>query len=250
MTDDLKDVVSELAQRMLVEWDVNSICTDVLIGFCDLMSDEALRAIDEHPRPHKKPHELLPGTRSGMAFFLPFNKEIVESNRGGRWASREWVEAYISVNRLAQRIGAVVSLAIGAAGEQARSVPPTGDFSEETLSSNWSHKLIGELCGLGHIGLHQMLITPAGCAGRLISLVTTAELEPSSRSDAQLCAYLRDESCVECIEACPVGAVRPDGFDAQACYRHCIANALRLPEMPLAEVCGKCAATRCALGPG
>jgi hypothetical protein len=38
-------------------------------------------------------------------------------------------------------------------------LPPTHNFDEKKLISDWSHKHIGFIAGLGKFGLHQMLIT-------------------------------------------------------------------------------------------
>jgi epoxyqueuosine reductase QueG len=91
---------------------------------------------------------------------------------------------------------------------------------------------------MGQFGLHQMLITPAGSAGRLGSLPTTAVLEPSPRSEQPACLYRLDASCTACVDNCPVSALKLDGaFDRQECWDFCLENERWNGK---ADCCGKC----------
>ena len=249
MSEDLKGLLLGVAQRVLEEEGDASLYRPLLMGFGDLMSPDAERAFAEASEWHIPPDQVLPGAKSAIAIFLPFSERVVISNRDGRFASREWAEAYVKTNTLIHRIGTVVSLTLVAFGRKARVVPPTGVFDRETLTAEWSHKLVAFLCGMGRYGLNRMLITSSGCAGRLISLVTTQELESSPSPTGELCAYLRDKSCSECVQACPVYAIRADGFNMVHCFEHCSENAESFLDLNSAEVCGKCATQRCAFGP-
>jgi epoxyqueuosine reductase QueG len=113
--------------------------------------------------------------------------------------------------------------------------------------ARWSHKHLGYLAGLGRFGTHRMLITPAGCAGRLGSLVTEAELgdHPLIRTK-EACLLKAGKKCGKCMKACPVQALEQDGFDRHRCWnrlnenRHTLAS---FSDLPLStHVCGKCAA--------
>jgi len=245
----LKQLLQSVAQRVLAQNGEKSLYRPLLMGSCDLTSLEAKENLEEAAEWHAQPEQMLPGARSAVAIFLPYSEKLVASNRGGKYASREWAEAYVKTNTLIRRIGTVVSLTLVASGKKSRLIPPTGVFDREALFADWSHKLIGFLCGLGRYGLNRMLITPSGCAGRLVSLVTTQEFETSPRPEGEPCAYLRDKSCSECIEACPVSAISSNGFDAASCFEHCSQNAESFLDLDSAEVCGKCATLRCALGP-
>jgi len=243
----MRGILLDVAERVLEQEGDTSLYRPLLMGFCDLRSPEARQAFAEVSGWHVGPEQVLPGARSAVAIFLPFSEKVIASNRGGRFASREWAEAYLKTNVIIQRIGTVVALTLVACGQKARAVPPTGIFNRETLSAEWSHKLVGFLCGLGRYGLNRMLITASGCAGRLISIVTTQDLETSPRPAGEFCAYLRDKSCTECIQACPVGAIRSSCFNALPCFEHCSRNAENFPDLDSVEVCGKCATLRCAL---
>ncbi len=47
-------------------------------------------------------------------------------------------------------------------------------FIVKTMACAWSHKSAAAIAGLGSFGLHRMLITDAGCAGRCGSLLGPA----------------------------------------------------------------------------
>jgi len=249
LSEDLRGLLLDVAQRVLEQEGDASLYRPLLMGFCDLKSPEAKQAFADASEWHVRPEQVLPGAKSAVGIFLPFSEMVVTLNRGGRFASREWAEAYVKTNTLIHRVGTVVALTLVAWGQKARVVPPTGVFDRETLAAEWSHKLVGFLCGLGRYGLNKMLITASGCAGRLISLLTTQELGTSPKPVGELCAYLRDKSCTECVQACPVGAIQTDGFKAVPCFEHCSENAENFLDLDKSEVCGKCATLRCALGP-
>lgn len=69
-----------------------------------------------------------------------------------------------------------------------------------------SHKHVAVACGLGRIGWHTLLITPQfGTRQKLVSIATTAHLEPDSLCDVELCDPRR---CgFQCARACPTAAI-------------------------------------------
>jgi epoxyqueuosine reductase QueG len=206
---------------------------------------------DELPRlipGHLHPRDLLPGARSACAFFLPLDPQIVRSNREGDLASEAWARAYVETNALLADICAMLAEALGQRGVEVAWEPPTHNFDPVRLVSAWSHKSVAAIAGLGAFGHHQMLITEAGCAGRLGSVVLDveiAEADVGSGGDAAaLCTY--DQGCRACIRRCPAGALMEEGFDRTRCYAQCLANDARWPQWT-ADVCGKCATGPCAV---
>ncbi|MEI7744910.1 MAG: epoxyqueuosine reductase [Chloroflexota bacterium] len=189
---------------------------------------------------HATPQELLPGARSVIAWFLPFEREVPRSNRPHRHASESWAVAYVETNALIREVGGRLTDGLRARGFDGAGTPPTHNFDKEMLMSDWSHKHVAYIAGLGRFGLHQMLITASGSAGRLGSLVTTAPLEATQRSDQPACLHTLDGSCTACMDNCPVGALTPDGYDRHACYALCLENADKHQGHGLADVCGKC----------
>lgn len=84
------------------------------------------------------------------------------------------------------------------------------------------YKISAMLCGVGHIGLNRLLLTPQfGPAQRLFFLLTEAELAPDPVMES-LC-----DGCGECIHSCPANALREDVDDSFA-----------LPEVGTVKRCG------------
>ena len=147
---------------------------------------------------HLHPRDLLPTGRSVVVFFIPFKKDLPRENRAGDRPCRNWGLAYVQTNDLINRLSQALADLLGAQGFACGLTPATHNFNEEKLMARWSHKHLGHLVNIGRFGTHHMLITPAGCAGRLGSLVTEAELG--------------DNPLVETREACLLKAgkgVRP-----------------------------------------
>jgi epoxyqueuosine reductase QueG len=223
-----------------------------LIGFADADDPRfpQLRAIAEPT--HLLPRDLLPGARSVVSFFLPFTREIVRVNREDpRDVAYEWALAYLETNELIDHISRRLTAALNKRGVKAATEPATHSYDPDLLIAGWSHKSVAAIAGLGSFGLHHMLITDAGCAGRLGSLVVDAALEPTSSptdSHRERCLYFHDQSCTVCVERCPVAALTETGLDKHRCHeRLLLTAAYHFRELGLADVCGKCATGPCAL---
>jgi epoxyqueuosine reductase QueG len=81
-----------------------------------------------------------------------------------------------------------------------------------------SHKRVAEAAGLGRMGIHRSLIHPKFGSFVLLGTVFIAQDfdEPSKPLDFNPCL-----ECKLCVAACPVGALKPDGyFDFSACLTH------------------------------
>jgi epoxyqueuosine reductase len=196
---------------------------------------------------HMLPHDLLPGAASVVSFFLPFSPDVPESNARSRApVSREWALAYSETNELAARITRDLTRELATLGVRAACTPPTGHFDRKALLSLWSHKSVAVIAGLGSLGVHHMVITNAGCAGRLGSLVVDADLPVSAAPPVERCTFLREGGCLECVARCPVGAlVERLGIDRRLCWDRCRAAAREAASLG-AHVCGKCATGPCA----
>lgn len=232
-----------------------------LIGFAsadDPRFSELQRVV--HPT-HMLPSDLLPGARSVVSFFLPFAPWVVEANaRHREQVAHEWVVAYVETNALIGRINSYLIESLTEARPQSRiggiraaAEPATHNFDPQTLVSRWSHKSVAVIAGLGSFGLHQLVITDAGCAGRFGSLVLDAELPVESVKAAnsgsqERCLYYADGSCLECVMRCPANALSEDEpLDKQRCWYRCQAVAEAFRDIGLAEVCGKCAVGPCSV---
>jgi epoxyqueuosine reductase QueG len=258
--DESSHTLSESQVRELIERTVRSVVDEAdtattyrppLVGFA-AADDPAFEGLKRLVGPeHMLPVDVLPGAVSVVSFFLPFGAEVVEANRvrKGRVA-REWAVAYLETNDLIGAVCEGLDEELRGAGFASAFVPATGKFDRATLASDWSHKSVAVIAGLGRFGLHHMVITQAGCAGRFGSLVTDAVLKPSYRSLRELCTHMSGGTCKDCVTRCPVGALNGAGdLNDELCWNRCDAVATRLSELGRVPVCGKCAVGRCSMGP-
>ena len=189
---------------------------------------------------HATPVELLESAQTVITYFLPFDESVPRSNQPGHYASEAWAVAYVETNQLIRTVNDRLAQGLRARRYASVALPPTHNFDAQSLLSDWSHKHVAYIAGLGQFGLHQMLITAAGSCGRLGSLVTSARLEPTPRSTQPACLYTYDRSCAACVKRCPSGALTEQGFDRHTCYALCLQNADEYQRLGLADVCGKC----------
>jgi len=219
-----------------------------LVGFAAADDPAWLRLRQIAEPSHLLPTDLLDGARTVVAFFLPFAESVVRANRAAQDTAEEWAVAYQETNQLIN--GSVTALieALAVRGVRGAAQAATHNWDEKTLVSRWSHKSGAAIAGLGSFGLHRMLITDLGCAGRCGSLVIDAAIPPTSRPQPERCRYFQDGGCRACVKACPAGALReaPAGepnLDKTRCYTRLLAVAERFG----ADCCGKCAVGPCAL---
>ena len=250
----LETFIADFVRRQVAEAGTETRYRQPLVGFASA-ADPRFPQLRELAEPtHLLPTDLLPTARSVVAFFLPFAKEVVRANRAEpRRVAREWAVAYVETNALINRIAQQLINALAEQGVQAVAEPPTHNWDPVTLISRWSHKSVAAIAGLGSFGLHHMLITDAGCAGRFGSLVMDAVLEPTSApadTARERCLYFLDGSCRVCVERCPVGALTESGLDKHRCYEWLLQVADQFPEVGFADACGKCATGPCAYKPG
>ena len=224
---------------------------DPLVGFV-AADDPRFASLSEWTAyPHLMPDDLLPGARSVVCFFLPFAPEISHANAQGKEnVAREWAVAYQETNALIAKITSRLIESLSKHDIQAAAEPATGNFDESALRSHWSHKSIAVLSGIGSFGLHLLVITDAGCAGRIGSIVIDAELPVEKLEQKERCEYFKFGTCTDCVDGCPVNAISEDEpFDRHACRKQCIKNSDDFLDLgDEIKVCGKCAVVGpCAL---
>lgn len=189
---------------------------------------------------HTLPKDLLPIARTVIAFFLPFDKSVARSNISGLLASREWAQAYVETNTLINATGLYMKQYIESEGYDVAVTPPTHNFDPKRLVSDWSHRHVAFIAGLGRFGLNNMLITKSGCCGRIGSFVTSLVLPGDHRSDYEMCLYRHNGSCKRCTSHCVGDALFADHFNRYNCYQICLKNEEKHQSMGKADVCGKC----------
>lgn len=192
---------------------------------------------------HAMPQEILAEAKAVIVFFIPFRPEFGrENDSAGFHASRSWAVLYFKTNELIRGISEHLQARLDRLGFKAETTPATHNFDEKRLVSRWSHKHLGYIAGLGAFGLNHLLITRAGCCGRLGSLVTTAPFAPTPRPAREYCLEKAGRECSACVAKCVYGALKgPEQFDRHVCYAQCLVNDSHFSDLPLVDVCGKCA---------
>jgi len=189
---------------------------------------------------HLFPQDLLAEARSVVCYFLPFASSIGRGNKPSEPCSDQWALAYLETNRLIKDLNAHIEAELAQKGYRVAVTPATHNFDEKTLLSNWSHRHIAVMAGLGTMGLNRMLITDQGCCGRLGSLVTDMPFTPTPPSEVSACLYFYNESCRRCIKNCPQGVLQENEFDRHKCYELLLQNAEIHKGIGFADACGKC----------
>ncbi len=191
---------------------------------------------------HAMPSDLLPSARSVVVYFLPFQRYLGRENANhGFFAAPSWAAAYVITNRLIATINEHLRQHLAEVGYRLCTTPATHNFDETKLVSLWSHKHLAYIAGLGTFGHHRLLITAAGCCGRLGSVVTDCMVEPTTRPGVEWCLVKAGKRCHVCVDQCRYDALHRDDFDRHTCYAHLLRNNDHYPDLPTVDVCGKCA---------
>lgn len=192
---------------------------------------------------HCTPNELLNDAKTVISFFVPFTENVVKSAKVEEPVSAIWGEAYVVVNDLFNIIGQKIEDCLKEQGFSAMTIAATHTYDPEKLQSMWSHRSAAAISGLGRFGVNRLLITEKGSAGRFCTVLTSAELEVSTTPTPEFCLYNNKKgSCLICVRACPVQALKVDSFEPFVCYEHLLNNADLLDEIGFCDVCGKCIA--------
>lgn len=200
--------------------------------------------------PHfRAPAEWLPGARTVVSFFLPFTKEVVDSNIPGHNPSAEWLHGRIEGQEMVAEFCVALAEALRKDGHAALIPDRTPDFFSSraeraaadgsiipAYTSCWSERHVAMVAGLGTFGLSAGLITARGMAGRLGSVITDADFPPDPRAYAKYNEYCI--RCGACVKRCPAGAISLDkGKEHLVCDRQL--DISRQRDRPRYG-CGKC----------
>jgi len=92
-----------------------------------------------------------------------------------------------------------------------------------SFASTWSERHAAYACGLGTFGLSDGLITEAGKAVRVGSVIVRANLEPTPRTYThhnEWCLFHAKGKCDACMKRCPAGAISESGHDKEKCRQY------------------------------
>ena len=111
---------------------------DPLVGFCDANSD-LVQGLKQSVSPdHLMPSDLLPDATVVVVYFLPFTRELAETNRSGTAASPDWARAYAETNALFAELNDHLADLIQSHGGRAALPGTAAGFSGTLLKSRWS----------------------------------------------------------------------------------------------------------------
>jgi epoxyqueuosine reductase QueG len=191
---------------------------------------------------HWLPKDIMPTARTVIVIFFPFNEELVKENHPGKYPCPNWGIAYEATNELIERSCVFLKGLLEKKGYECALTPAT---DEENLTARWSHKHLGYICGMGRFGINAQMITPSGCAGRMGSFVTDADIGNNPLVlKKELCLYKVGEKCLQCATRCPVKAVDVEtGIDRIRCKNRLSSNRNNRIKLGLGERthgCAKC----------
>lgn len=193
---------------------------------------------------HALPTDFIADARSVIAFFLPYEEAIVKGNIGEVESSRAWDIANIETNQLIIDINIYLNGIITAEGHTSTVLPPTYNYDEKALISDWSHRHVGVIAGIGTFGIHNMLITEKGCCGRMGSIITSMPLSATDLKEEENCLYKHSGACGMCRNRCVAEAISLDEgipfLDKQRCNAQIYNGNVPVYPIGSGDACGKC----------
>ncbi|MFC1666975.1 4Fe-4S binding protein [Candidatus Omnitrophota bacterium] len=170
-----------------------------------------------HIKPVKKEFHFSDEILQGLDYAIsigvrlsdPILEEIIDT------PTKIYYHHYRQVNIALDQIALRLSNFIQSKGYKALPVPASQIIDWEKQEGHLSHKKIGKIAGLGFIGRNNLLVNPElGARFRLVTILTDMPL----LSDKPLREDCKD--CRNCIEMCPVGAIKEkqQDFDHSKCY--------------------------------
>ena len=195
------------------------IYEDPLVGFAhaddELFITEVKKEGVIHPE-YLAPLEWLPSAKTVISFFLPFTKEVKNSNRNKtdtpyepdipQRCSTEWLHARIEGQIFLDKITDYIQSILEDEGFETICPTTSGKLRKITpYISTWSERHAAYAAGLGTFGLSKGLITQKGMAGRFGSVITNAEFNADIRPYSKPFEYCI--MCGACMMKCPVGAI-------------------------------------------
>jgi NAD-dependent dihydropyrimidine dehydrogenase PreA subunit len=180
--------------------------------------DAGLVSIDDPAVAEERPYvtRAFPATRTLLVLVMRMHREPVRSPTRSV-ANLEFHSAGHEVDKVARRIVRQLEDRGIRALNPAMAFPMEMDNFPQRV---WivSHKRVAEAAGLGKMGIHRSLIHPRFGSFVLLGTVLIGEDVEAYGEPIDFNPCL---ACKLCVAACPVGALKPDGyFDFSACLTH------------------------------
>jgi epoxyqueuosine reductase len=160
---------------------------------------------------HANPQDIVSGAKSVIVFALKVPDSAIDSKHEDDLIHANYVKIQQSLNDELMRIALRICSSLEKLGYDASPIAP--DIPREETRNIWtgilSLRYLGQLAGLGEIGLSNLLLTPEwGPRVQLGAIVTDALLKP----DGPIYADKICTKCQKCIEICPTRAFDPGNY--------------------------------------
>lgn len=236
----IEELIIQYIQDYQDKKEIRTKWREPIVKFSDA-NDEMFGELKNLVSPtHALPQDFLDDAKTVISYFVPFDESIVNSNIEGKYSSEEWARAYLETNQLISDLNSYIKKELDSLAYDSSIIPATHNFDEDSLLSDWSHRHVAYIAGLGTFGLNNMLITDKGCCGRVGNIVTNLKIEPSNRGVKEHCLYKSKGICKKCVENCVNDALKVDSFDRHKCYEILLYNDKLHSELGLTDACGKC----------
>ncbi|MCK8823628.1 epoxyqueuosine reductase [Fuchsiella alkaliacetigena] len=237
---EIKNLINQYVKEYSERKEIESKWREPIVKFANA-NDEMFIKLKEIVSPtHALPEDFLDDAKTVIVYFLPFDESVVNSNLKGKYSSEEWAKAYIETNQLILNLNNHIKKKLSDLDYRSTIIPATHNFDEGSLISDWSHRHVGYIAGLGKFALNNMLITDKGCCGRIGSIVINLKIKPSQRVNNEYCLYKSKEICKKCVQRCVNNALKVDSFDSHKCYEILLYNDELHSDLELTDACGKC----------
>ena len=231
-----EDIVTKFGEPVIAYVDARNTLFDMFFD----------NQLTEHPKNIYRPGNTL------IVYFIPYSRDVIESNIGGETVSDQWRRATIEASWLSMKLNRIIRQTVGIIGRLSSLLNTQLDWNEETYQAEWSHKLAAYAAGMGEMGPMGSFHTADGTLGCVGSVITDGKFEETVKIDDPqqlediyqkiLTAYCyegaQNVSCSdEMIKSCPCGAISESGIDRAKCQAFC----KTIDEyIPSPDVCGKC----------
>lgn len=192
------------------------------------------------------PTQWLPEAKTVISLYLPNTEAVIMSNNTDPvQPSYEWLFGRVDGQNHMLAVGELVKKALIDEGYKAvvpvtderylMRVAPMQEVPIPVWSSNWSERHVGFVTGLGTFGRNTNFISKLGCSGRIISVITDWDTEPTEKDYEGLYDYCAD--CGACYKACPAQALSENGKEKKKCSMFLRENCAQYAPR---YGCGKC----------
>lgn len=237
----MREKIQAEIQKLIEEYCINAGIPDLwrepVIKYGDVKSPLFIKLKELVDPNHYQPLDYLPQATVVLSYFLPFKKDVMESNVKGTVISEQWALAYEHSNKMASYINENLCNFINELGYKACPPSDIGMINDGFPRSKWSQRHVAYICGHGTFGLNNMLISDKGCVGRYYSIITALPVTADPIVTEERCLYKQNGSCKLCVKRCVAEALTENEFNRLKCLEQCNINE---EIYPAAGACGKC----------